>query len=103
MMPTMAVSNCAEVGGAADLIQHAGMLELGAQGDRVGDLVASIRRAIAWKMRPLIGSAKWSGREELADPVIGVVVGQQGAEQRLLGCDVAGGQALGQAQQRRVR
>ena len=50
-------------------------------------------------MRPCTGSTKCSGRQELADPLIGLVVGQQRAQQRLLRLLVGRRLALGQAEQ----
>jgi hypothetical protein len=42
------------------------------------------------------------GCEELGNPLISLVVGQQGTEQGLLRLDVGGGKALGKAEKRRV-
>jgi hypothetical protein len=42
------------------------------------------------------------GREKIANPFISLVVGKQGAKQGLFRGEVAGGHALGQAQQGRL-
>jgi hypothetical protein len=50
-------------------------------------------------MRAWIGSAKVVGRQELAHPLIGLVVGSQRPEQRLLGLEVRWRKALGEPEQ----
>ena len=92
----------AEVGGAADLVEDAGVLELGAQGDRVGELGRLDAPGNGGEDAGVDGVGEMVGREELGDPVIRLVVGEQCPEQRLFCGDVRGGEALGNSQQGRV-
>ena len=91
-----------QVGGAADLLQHAGMFELGLQRHRVGELACfdaaddRLEDAAVDRVGEVLGS------EELRDPLIGAVVGEQRAEQRLLRLHVGGRQALGETEQGRI-
>ena len=75
------------------------MFELGAQRDRVGDLVLVDAPGNRLEDAPMHGVGEVLGGEELADPFIGAVIGHQRAEQRLFGGHIIGGGALGQAQQ----
>ena len=91
-----------QVGGAADLLQHAGMLELGLQRDRVGELAGLDAAGDRLEDAAVDRIGEVLGGEELRDPLIGAVVGEQRAEQRLLRLHVGGRQALGQAEQGRI-
>jgi hypothetical protein len=91
-----------EIGGAADFLQHARMLELGLQHHGVGELSCldaahnGLVDAAVDRVREVVR------REELGDSLVRLVVGEQGAEQGLLGLQVGRGQALGEPEQRRV-
>ena len=91
-----------EIGGAADLLQHAGMLELALQGHGVGELPRLDAPRDGLEDAAVDRVGEMVGGEELADPLIGLVVGQQRAEQGLLGLDVGGRQALGEPQKGRI-
>ena len=77
-----------QVAGAADLLQDAGMLELGLQRDGVGQLPGfdAARDRLEDAAMDRVGEVV--GDQEFRDPLIGLVVGQQRAEQRLLRLDV---------------
>ena len=95
-------SELGQVGGAADLIEDAGVFEFGFQGDRVGKLAGfdAARNGLVDAAVDRVG--EMFGGEEFGDALIGLVVGQEGAEQGLLRLDVGGRQALGKAEKRRV-
>ncbi len=89
-----------QVGGAADLLQHAGMLELGFQRNGVGEL-AGLGAALDGGVDAAVDRVgEMLRQQELGDALIGEIVGQQRAEQRLLGGQVGGRQALAEAEQR---
>ena len=92
-----------EIGGAADLVEHAGMLELGLQRDGVGKLPGFDPPRDGLEDAAVDRVGEMLGRQELADPLIGLVVGEQRAEQRLLRLVVGGRQALRQAEKRGAR
>ncbi len=86
-----------QVGRAADLVQQAGMLEFRAQGDDVGEL-AGLAAALDGAVDAAVHRiGEMFRREEFGDPFIGLVVGQQGAEQRLFRLLVLRWHALRQA------
>ena len=91
-----------EIGGAADLVEDAGMLEFRLQGDAVGELALldpardGLVDAAMDRVREMLGD------EEFRDALIGLVVRQQRAEQRLFGLQVRGRQALREAEERAV-
>ncbi len=91
-----------EIGGAADFLQDAGMLEFGLQRDRVGELLGFDAAGNGLVDAAMDGVGEMIRGQEFRDPLIGTVVGQQGAKQRLLGLHVGGRQTLGQAEQGRV-
>ena len=80
----------AQIGGAAHLIQQAVMLELDAQRHRIGQLSCLDPALDGGEDAAVDGIDEMLGREEFADPFIGLVVGQQRAEQRLLGFEIGG-------------
>ena len=91
-----------EVGGAADFLQNAGVFEFGFQRDGVGQLA----RLDAAHDR-LIDAAvdrvgEMFGRQEFGNPLVGAVIGEQRAEQRLLRLQVGRRQTLGKPEQRRI-
>ncbi len=88
----------AEIGGAAHLIQQAGMLELRAQGHRIGKLARLDPALDRGEDAGVDGVREMVGRQELADALIGLVVRQQRAEQRLLRLEVGGRKPLGEAE-----
>ena len=102
MMPTIAVSKLREIGCAADFLQDLGALELGFQGHRVGELARldAPRDGVVDAAVDRVG--EMLRRKKLRDTLIGFVVCQQRAEQRLLRLQVGGRQALRQAEQRRI-
>ena len=83
-----------EIGGAADLLQHAGMLEFGFQGDRIRQLAGFDAPDDRLEDAAMDRIGEMLRREELGNPLIGAVVGEQRAEQRLLRLHVGGRQAL---------
>ena len=91
-----------EVGGAADLFQHAAMFEFGAKHYRVGDLAGFAAARDGLEDAAVDGIGEMFGREKFGNPLVGLVVGKQGAEQGLLGFDVAWRQALGEPQEGRI-
>ncbi len=83
-----------QIGGTADLRQHAGMLELGFQRDRIGKLAGldtthngSVNTSVDRIGEMLRG-------QEIGDAFVRLVVGQHRSEQRLLGLEVGRRQAL---------
>ena len=93
MMPTIAVRSCARVTGAADFLQHAGVFEFGFQRHRVGELAVfdaahhGLEDAAMGRINPVFRGTR--------KPLVGAVVGQQCAQQRLLRLQVGWRQALG--------
>ena len=78
------------------------MLELALQGDGVGKLPGFDAADDGLEDAAMDGVGEMLGGEELGNPFIGLVVGQQGAEQGLLGLGVGGRLALGKPQQWRI-
>ena len=88
-----------QVGGAAHLVELAGVLEFRAQGDDVGEL-AGLHPALDGAEDAAVDRVgEVLGRQELRDLLVGLVVGQQGAEQRLFRLRALRRHALGQAEQ----
>ena len=79
------------------------MLELGLQRHRVGELARFDPAGDRLEDAAVDRVGEVLGREELRDPLIGAVVGEQRAEQRLLRLHIGGRQALRQAEQGRIR
>ena len=73
-----------------------------AQGHRIGDLPCLAAPRDGLKNPPVHRIGEMLVREKLRNPLIGLVVGEQRAEQSLLGLGIAGRQPLGEAQQRSV-
>ena len=71
-------------------------------GDRVQELVEQRLLAARPARQGMDGVGKVFRGEEFGYPLIGLVVGQQGAEQGLLRLDVGGREALGQTEERRI-
>ncbi len=88
-----------QVGRATDLVEHAGMFELGLQRHRVGELSGLDAPGDGRVNAAMDGVNEMLGCEELADPFVGLVVGQQRAKQSLLGDTVGGRQAGRQPEQ----
>ena len=78
----------AEIARAVELAQRRVLLEQALERDRVGELAAPDRLDAALEDPGVDRLEEMLGAQELADAVIGVVVDQDGAEQRLLGLDV---------------
>jgi hypothetical protein len=88
-----------EIARPAHLIEQAGMFELRAQRHDIGKLPgfhAPLDRLVD---SPMDRIGEMLGREEFRDALIGLVVGEQGAEQRLFGGEVGRRQALRKAEQ----
>ena len=91
-----------QVGGAADLLQHAGMLEFRLQRHRVGELAgfhAADDRLVDAAVDRI---GEMLGGEELRDPLVRAVVGEQRTKQRLLRLQVGRRQALRETEQWRI-
>ena len=84
-----------EIGGAADFVQQAGVLEFGSQGDGVGQLPGFDPADNGLIDAAMHRVGEMLGGQEFADAFIGLVVGQQRAEQRHLRPFVLRRQALG--------
>ena len=78
------------------------MLELGLQRDGVGELPRFDPAGDRLVDAAVDRVGEMLRRQELGDPLIGAVVGEQRAEQRLLRLHIGGRQALGQAEQGRI-
>ncbi len=70
------------------------MFEFGAQGDGVGEMAGLHPALDGLENPPVQRIGEMVGGEEVADPLIRLVVGEQRAEQRLLGIGVGGRDAL---------
>ena len=90
-----------EIGGAADLLQHAGMLELRLQRHRVGELPGFGAALDRLEDAAVDRVGEVLGQQEFRDALVGLVVGEQRAEQRLFGLQVGRRQTLREAEQRR--
>ena len=88
-----------EIGNAADLVEHSGMLELGPERDRIRKLPGLDAPGDGLEDPAMQRVGEVVRRQELADPVVRLVVGQQRAEQRLLRLQVGRRQPLRQAEQ----
>ena len=89
----------AQIGSSAHLIQHAAMFELRPQRDGIRQLSATHPAVDRGEDAAVDRIGEMVRRQELCHPVIRAVVGEKGAEQRLLRLNVGGGQPLGQAEQ----
>jgi hypothetical protein len=87
--PTSALQ-LAEVLRAADLGQFLAALEDVLQGHRVGDLATVDQRAAGLEDAAVHRLGEMLGPQEVGDPLEGRVVGQDGAQKRLLGLVVDG-------------
>jgi hypothetical protein len=88
-----------QVGGAAHLVELTGVLELGAQGDDVREL-AGLHAALDGAEDAAVDRVgEVLGRQELGDLLVGLVVGEQRAEQRLFRLRALRRHALRQAEQ----
>ena len=73
-----------EIGGATDLIEHAGVFEFGLQHHRVCELTGLDPPGDCLIDAAMHRIGEMVGGEKFRDPLIRLVVGQQRAEQRLL-------------------
>jgi hypothetical protein len=91
-----------QIGRAADLGQLAGVLELVAQGDGVGELAVLHPPADRGIHAAMDAVGEVLGLQELADAFIGLVVGEQRPQQRLFGLEVGRGQPAAEAEKAAV-
>src|SRR5208283_997241 len=81
--------------------QHAGMLELRLQRHRVGELASFDAALDRLEDAAVDRVSEVLGQQEFRDAFVGLVVGEQRAEQRLFGLQVGRRQTLREAEQRR--
>jgi hypothetical protein len=85
-----------EVGSAADFLKDARMFEFGLQRDGVRKLAGFYAPCDRLVDAAVDRIDEVLGGEELGNPLIGLVVGEQGPEQRLLRLQVGRRQSLGE-------
>ena len=91
-----------EVGGAADLLQHARVFEFRLQRDGVGQLAGFDPAGDGLEDAAVDRVGEMDRRQELRNPFVRAVIGQQRTQKRLFGLKVGRRQTLGQAQERSV-